>query len=247
LATAALLRNRQVPGTFFVVSQIVQDDAELARALVGAGEASSQTADHTPLAGLTAQDQSLRLGRSWTDIEEWTGVAPAGLHPPEETFDASTLDALQRVGGTYLLATNEARSASPEIHRVRGTSMVLLPRILKDDYNIIVQDRVLRGASLGQALQAGTRKMRAIGGLAVVAGHTQIIREGPRLDALEAVADSALAQGDWWIARGSEVAAWWSSRAGTTVEFEPLSERASEAPVSDLLVTAPLDRSVQNL
>jgi len=242
LATAAFFRERELPGTFFVVSQIVQDDAELARVLLASGEVGSQTSDHTPLAGLTAQDQAVRLRRSWTDIEGWTGVAPTGLHPPEETFDANTLDALRGVGGTYLLAGNEARSASPELHRVGATSIVLLPRILKDDYNIIVQDRVLRGRGLGQAFLAGIGKMRAIGGVAVVVGHSQIIREGARIDALGAVADSARAQGDWWIARASDIAAWWTARAATTVEFE----RAADV-VADILVTAPLDRSVDDL
>jgi peptidoglycan/xylan/chitin deacetylase (PgdA/CDA1 family) len=249
LATTTLLRERNIPGTFFVVSQLVIEDDELARALREAGEVGSQTSDHTPLVRLTTQDQRVRLRRSWADIEAWTGVAPLGIHPPEETFDANTLDAWQRVGGTYLLAGNESRSASPEIHRVGETTMVLLPRILKDDYNIIVQDRVLRGASLGQALLADQRKMRAIGGVAVVVGHTQIIREGPRIEALAAVADSALAQGDWWITRGADVAAWWTARVATTVEFEALSPTAvpGQAPVADIVVTAPLDRSVEDL
>ena len=241
-AMAALLRGRGLPGTFYVVSQLVLDDPALAQALMEAGEVGSQTADHTPLQGLTAQDQRVRLRRSAVEIEDWTGVAPLGLRPPEETFDPNTLDAWQRAGGTYLLAANESRSASPEIHRVGEGTQVLLPRLLKDDYNIIVQDRVLRGTSLGQAMLEGTRKMRAIGGLAVVAGHTQIIREGPRIDALGVVADSAAAQGDWWIARASDVAAWWTARAETTLEFE-----ASPGPVADIVVTAPPDRGIEDL
>ena len=245
-AMAAFLRERGIPGTFFVVSQLVLEDPELARALIDAGEVGSQTSNHTPLQGLTAQDQRVRLRRTSTEIEEWTGVAPTGLRPPEETFDPNTLDAWQRVGGTYLLATNESRSGSPELHRVGEGVQVLLPRLLKDDYNIIVQDRVLRGASLGQALLEGTRKMRAIGGLAVVAGHTQIIRDGPRIEALGTVADSALGQGDWWIARASDVADWWIARGATTVTFAP-SEGSSPAPVADIVVSAPLDRGVENL
>ena len=91
--------------------------------------------------------------------------------------------------------------------------------------------------------------MRAIGGLAVVVGHTQIIREGTRTEALAAVADSALAQGDWWITRASDVAAWWTARAATIVQFEELSQTAvaGQAPVADIVVTAPLDRSVEDL
>lgn len=249
LYTADILRQRGLPGSFYAVSQLVLEDDELAQALSTAGEVGTQTSDHTPLAGLTGQDQRFRLLRAASEIEDWTGVAPTGLHPPEETFDANTLDGWQRAGGTYLLARNEARSASPEIHRVGDGTLVLLPRILKDDYNIIVQDRVLRASSMHDALLAGTRKIRAIGGLAVVAGHTQIIRQGPRVRAIGALADTAVAEGDWWIARGSDVAAWWAARFETTVRFEASSDEAdpSSGYVSDVVVTAPQDRDIDDL
>jgi len=235
--TARFLKEHNLPGSFYVVSRLVLDDRELARVLGEVGEIGSQTSDHTPVAGLTAQDQRVRLRRAWSEIDDWAGAGPTGLRPPEETFDANTLDAWRRVGGTYLLAANDARSASPEILQAGEGTVVLLPRILKDDYNIIVQDRVLRATSLGQAFLAGTAKMRAIGGLAVVAGHTQIMREGARIAALGTVADSAQAQGDWWIVRASDVADWWMARAATSLSYEG----------SDLVVTAPPDRDISDL
>ena len=236
-------------GTFYVVSQLVLEDRELAQALASAGEVGSQTSDHTPLTGLTGQDQLFRLQRAWNEVREWSGVAPAGLRPPEETFDRNTLEAWQRAGGSYMLGSNEARSASPEIHVVGEEPVVLLPRILKDDYNVIVQDRVLRAASLGEAFMSGLQKMRAIGGLAVIAGHTQIMREGPRLEALAAVADSALAQGDWWITNGADIAAWWSARAETSVAFAAPHDAtaAHRAGVSDIVVNASAVRAAEDL
>lgn len=249
LHTAEALLERNLRGTFYVVSQLVLEDPELAQALIAAGEVGSQTSDHTPLAGLTAADQRARLRRAWAEVEGWAGVAPAGLRPPEETFDTNTLVAWQRAGGTYLLGSNEARSAGPEIHRAGAEPIVLLPRILKDDYNIIVQDRVLRAVTLREAFLAGANKVRAIGGLAVIAGHTQIMREGSRIDALTAVADTALAQGDWWITNGADIAEWWAARAETSVAFDPgAGDGASaESGVSDIVVAAPLNRTVGGL
>lgn len=249
LFTADVLRARDVPGSFYAVSQLVLEDAQLADALTSAGEVGSQTSDHTPLAGLTGQDQRVRLRRAASEIEGWTGIAPAGLRPPEETFDVNTLVAWERAGGTYLVASNEARSASPEIHAVDDVDLVLLPRILRDDYNIIVQDRVLRASRFGEALRAGTDKIRAIGGLAIVAGHTQIMREGPRIEALAALVDSALAEGDWWITHGSDVADWWAARAATTLAFDDVADEAgaTDGSVSDLVVTAPADRGISGL
>jgi peptidoglycan/xylan/chitin deacetylase (PgdA/CDA1 family) len=252
LDVAAVLREEELPASFYAVSQIVQDDAELAAALASVGEVGTQTSDHTPLLGLTPQDQRFRLRRAWSDIESWTGTAPAGLHPPEETFDEATLAAWRQAGGTYIVANNEARSASPEVHVGDEGTVVLLPRTSRDDYNLIVQDRVIRASVLAESFVSDTRKLHAIGGLALVVGHSQIMRSGPRLDAIRAVADDARAQGGWWVARAEDVADWWSARSEVRLAFVPresvyLGDALEPAPVSDVLVAAPDERAVSGL
>lgn len=250
---ATMLRDRGIPSTFYVVSQLVQADTALAATLAEAGEVGTQTSDHAPVFGLTPQDQRFRLRRSASDVGAWTGTPPSGFHPPEESFDTNTLEAWQLAGGSYIVATNDGRSANPEIHSVLDGTMVLLPRNTRDDYNLIVQDRVIRAASLERALVDDTRKMHAIGGLAVVVGHTQIMRPGPRPAALAAVVDSARTQGDWWMARGQEVADWWLARAGTRVTLVPqaaaafLGDELEPAPAPDVLVEAPPGRSIEGL
>jgi peptidoglycan/xylan/chitin deacetylase (PgdA/CDA1 family) len=250
---ANMLRERDIPATFYVVSQLVESDSVLAGALSAAGEVGSQTTDHAPLFGLTTQDQRFRLRRSWREVEAWTGVPPAGLHPPEETFDANTIEAWQLAGGRYIVASNDGRSASPEIHPTPDGSIVLLPRILRDDYNLIVQERVIRAASLERELVDDVRKMHAIGGLAIVASHTQIMRPGPRPAAVAAVVDSARAQGDWWMARGTDVAEWWLARSGVRLAFVPsessayLGDELEPAPLPDVLVEAAPDRGIADL
>ena len=242
---AAAFRTANMPISFFAVSQLVEGDDELARDLIAAGEVGTQTVDHTPLAGLTPQEQGLRLRRSWRDIQAWTGVAPEGLRPPEESYDASTLQAWKNAGGTYVLAGNDARSASPEVHGTDGGGMIVLPRLLKDDYSVVVRDATLRSSSLGEAFLAGMSKMYAIGGLAVIAGHTQIITAGPRLDAFRMVADSARARGDWWIARTDEVAQWWMARSGVVLRWD--AEAATPGAVPELQVSVDSGRSVREL
>lgn len=243
LDAAALFEAEELPATFYVVSRLVGDDEELANVLARVGEVGSHTSDHARLGGLTGQDQAVRLRRSWSDVERWTGTGPSGLRPPEEAFDSLTLGAWQAAGGRYLLARNESRSASPEIHRARDGVVVVLPRLLKDDYNVVVQDHAIRAERIGEAFVQGTRKMRAIGGVAVVAGHTQIMLSGRRLDAFRAVADTARAQGDWWIARADEVAEWWRARAEVRVSFVEPDTLRREASVArtglpDILVQA---------
>lgn len=216
---AAMFELERLPITFFPVSQLVEGDDRLAEALISAGEVGSQTVDHTPLIGMTAQEQVMRLGRSWRDIEAWTGVGPAGLRPPEEAVDSLTLRAWKQAGGSYVLASNDARTASPEIHETSEGRVVLLPRLLKDDYTVIVRDVTLRAQGLVTAWLADTRKMRAIGGLAVIAGHTQIIVDGPRLEAVRTIADTVRDQDGWWLARAEEVARWWMDRDAVEVSW----------------------------
>jgi peptidoglycan/xylan/chitin deacetylase (PgdA/CDA1 family) len=250
-----------LPITFYAVSRLVLGDGALAEDLTAAGEVGTQTVDHLPLAGRTPQDQALRLRRSWSEIETWTGVAPTGLRPPEETLDIWTIRAWKQAGGSYIVASNEARSAAPEIHRTADGPVVLLPRMLKDDYDIVVRDVTMRAESLGSAYHADLRKMRAIGGLAVVAGHTQIMSSPSRIATMTSVGDTARAQGDWWVTRADQVARWWVNRAAVQIEWRDaalLVSIASGAEVDGLWIdvvnefpesTIPLvdDRSVDFL
>lgn len=232
---AAVFEAEGLPVTFFVVSGLVEGDRELAESLVRAGEVGTQTLDHAPLTGRTRQEQSMRLRRSRDHLAELSGLEVWGLHPPEDSYDVYTLEAWARTGGSYLLAGNDARSASPEVHSTEGGPVVVLPRLLKDDYSVVVRDVTLRSRRLADAFLAGATKMRAIGGLAVVAGHTQIIVTGPRLDAFRTVAESLRGQGGWWMAEGHEIAEWWLARSLVELQWtEPPALR--EAPFGMLPV-----------
>lgn len=231
-AFADLLEEIEMPGTFFAVSQLVMEDPELGPRLARAGEVGSQTSDHNPVAGLAYRDQAVRLRRSWTEIMDWTGSEPGGLRPPEEAFDTNTLRAWSEAGGSYVLAVNQARSGSPEVHRFGDDRVViLLPRLLKDDYNVFVQEGALRSERLSEAFLEGIGKLRAIGGVAVVAVHTQIVGAGRRLDAVRDVAGAAVTQGDWWIAEAREVANWWKARdqVRLTVRESSIQEIAADS------------------
>jgi len=236
-ALATLVEEMALPGTFYVVSQLVSKDPQLADALSSAGEVGSHSPDHAPLAGLTLKDQQVRLRQSAGEIRGWTGTEPTGLRPPEETFDQNTLRAWRDAGGRYVLAVNQARSGSPEVYRVDGEPLVLLPRLLKDDYNVFVQDGAVRTHRLAEAFLMGMEKMRSVGGLAVISVHTQIVGSGGRLGAIRVVGDTAKSQGDWWITRADEAADWWGRRASVRVCFaEPEEAEAGETPPTERAV-----------
>ncbi len=219
VALAEIARQKRVPVTFFVVSQMALDHPEIADSLTSVGEVGSQTSDHTLVAGLPYGDQSPRLSRSWAEVRSWAGSAPYGLHPPEERFDENTLRAWRAAGGTYLVAVNESRTAAPEVFDTPGGPVVLLPRIIKDDYNVFVQESALRSIRLAEAYHQGMLKVHAIGGLAVVSTRSQVGGEPGRVRVVAEVIDSAQSMGEWWIAAGRDVADWWLARRAINAEL----------------------------
>ncbi len=63
------------------------------------------------------------------------------------------------------------------------------------------------------AYALGMGKLHALGGLAVVSAHTQILDSDNRRRALLSAAEFARGQEGWWVAEGSEVASWWRARS----------------------------------
>jgi hypothetical protein len=115
-----------------------------------------------------------------------------------------------------------------------------------------VQKGAIRADRLTGAFLEGAEKLRAIGGLAVIAVHTQIVGTGRRLDAIRAVADTALAQGDWWIAEAVEVANWWKARSGVRVtavhpRVETIEADSLGARTLDIRVAGPAGESITGL
>jgi peptidoglycan/xylan/chitin deacetylase (PgdA/CDA1 family) len=218
-ALADIAIRESVPMSFYVVSQLALQHPELADSLKKAGEIGSQTSDHVTVGGRTLSDQQTRLRRSWTEILEWTGDSAYGLRPPEERFDENTLRAWRDAGGTYVVGVNELRTAAPEVHETPSGLVVLLSRMVKDDFNVFVQESALRSVRLLQAYLDGMDKVRTLGGLAVISTHSQVAGEHGRIRTINGVIDSARADGDWWIATGLDIANWWLARSETDVQM----------------------------
>ncbi len=239
LELANLARRKAAPVTFFVVSQLTEQHPELADSLASVGEVGSHTSDHTVLAGRRYADQRSRLQRSRSEIRNWTGEAVRGLRPPEERFDENTLRAWVEAGGTYLIGVNDARSASPEVYQTRAGTIVLLPRVIKDDYNVFVQEGALRTRHLTRAYLDGMAKVRSLGGLAVINIHSQVGGEAARVGVIGEVIDSTRVESEWWLATGSEVAEWWLARREAAVSLAD-----SGAHRLHLNVSAPVSRAL---
>ncbi len=212
LSLARVAKEKAVPATFFVVSQVASEFPAIADSLAEAGEIGSHSSDHAVIADRSYVDQRARLSRSQSELRNWAGDPVLGLRPPEERFDETTLRAWSWNGGSYIVGVNEARAGSPEVFDTPDGKVVLLPRIIKNDYNVFVQDGAMRSRRLTEAYLAGMAKVNALGALAVVSLRTQVAGEESRVPLVADVIDSARAQGDWWFASGSEMASWWLAR-----------------------------------
>jgi len=221
LAFARVLRVRDTRGSIFPVSGLALEHPEIAAAIADIGEVGSQTADHVSPAGLPVDEQEVRLARSRRELRQWSGAEILGLRVPEERFDEATLLAWRRVGGTYVVALNEARSAAPEVFTTDDGPVVLLPRLLKDDYNVFVQDGARRTNVLLKAWLEGLDKLGALGGFGLISVHSQIAGDPDRVGVVGEVIDSISGgRTDWWIATGAEIADWWLTRSEARLQLE---------------------------
>ena len=230
-ALARLVRQKAVPATFFVVSQLAAEFPDLADSLLQAGEIGSHTSDHAVVADRSYIDQRARLDRSFAELNDWADTRVVGLRPPEERFDEATIQALAWAGGKYIVGVNEARSGSPEVFDTPDGHIVVLPRVIKNDYNVYVQDGAMRSRRLAESFLAGMSKVNALGSLAVLGLRTQVGGVGNRVQVVADVIDSARAQGDWWFAAGSEMASWWLSRWETTINVRSIGDWQMEISV----------------
>ena len=228
---ARVARERAVPATFFVVSQMALEHPGIAASLAEAGEIGSHSSDHAVVEGRSYIDQRARLSRSQGELSDWAGSPAFGLSPPEELFDETTLRAWTWAGGTYLVGSNESRQGSPEVFDTPDGKVVVLPRIIKNDYNVYVQDGAMWSRRLSDAYLAGMAKVRALGALAVVSLRTQVGGEGARVQAVAEVIDSARVQGDWWFAAGNEMAEWWLARWETDLQVDEMAEGQLEITI----------------
>jgi peptidoglycan/xylan/chitin deacetylase (PgdA/CDA1 family) len=228
---ARLARARGVPVTFFVASRLALDHPGKGEVLAGAGELGSRSSDDRALAGLPYGEQRERLDRSFTQIQAWAGETARGLRPPTERFDGGTLRAWRSLGGTYLVGVSNGRTGSPEVHETPAGPVVVLPRVIKDDYNVLVQDRAPGREALARELVHGLHKMRSLGGLALLTTHTQLTGSPRHVDVLGPVLDTIQADGDWWPVTGGELADWALARRASSVSVGSWREDGIEVEV----------------
>ena len=223
----------RVPVTFFIVTQLAAEYPELAEVLSAAGEIATHSVDHRQVAGRLWSGQLAGLRQARIDVEGWAGVAPVGFRPPREVFDEYTLEAWKRSGGLYLAGSNYARTAAPEIFDTPAGPLVVLPRVVDDDYAVMVARGETSPDSLRATFLASIEKVRWLGGLDLLTVHSQLIDSYSRVDAVEAAVRAAQATGDVWIAQASDIAEWWLQRSELELRVRERMDRSAVLSISN--------------
>lgn len=216
LLAAQILRELDVPLTFFCVSDLARRHSATLARLAQAGEIASHTDDHTVLAGLPQAAQRRHLAASAAALEELSGQRIAGFRPPEERVDGHTFAAAVQAGFEYVAGYTEKDRAEPI---VASGGLVVLPRIPRDDYDLLVKHGLATEPALIQAVARDLAQLRRSGGLYFFSFHTQNMDHPALRTALRYLLE-ATSGSDTWRAPARTIASWWRERAGVSVRAE---------------------------
>jgi peptidoglycan/xylan/chitin deacetylase (PgdA/CDA1 family) len=212
------LRAAGVPGTYFLVSQLALRDRALVRDMAAQGEIGSHTPRHRLLGGNPAAIQAKMLDDTQRELAEILGHRDSGLRPPEEQFDASTLVEWSKTGGRYVFASNDGRQASPEILSVDGHAIVVLGRVINDDFVEVARAGITDVDSLARQFLVALEKVRALGGLYILSYHSQMLSRPELVPALARVARTVAGDSALWTTTAGAVADWWIGRSLVSVQ-----------------------------
>lgn len=214
------LAQARVPATFFI-DPALAGDGELVSELRVAGELAIKW-QHVNGGG-RARRAFDRIRMDWVRFALWSraftwvrGVRPFGdtLNRPESEF-------LAEAGVRYFLAAGGVDSVLPSARSVRRPpsgfsdegSIVGLGRSTDDDLHLSPLGlQGLDPAWIVQRLTDDSESVGRLGGLYVLSLHTQGLGGPEYLPALRAIL-ARIAESRSWVARGEEIAGWWSSRS----------------------------------
>lgn len=104
-----VLKEFNVPATFFLIGRNVEKSPELAKLALDNGfELANHTFTHTRLVSLTDEQIKQEIVKGADAIEEATGVRPTFFRPPGGEYDARVEKIAQSLGVTMVLWTADA-------------------------------------------------------------------------------------------------------------------------------------------
>jgi peptidoglycan/xylan/chitin deacetylase (PgdA/CDA1 family) len=215
------LEPYHLPGSAFIVGMLAEADPVTTQRLVKNFEIGSHTQRHLPLDTLSDTAQVRELAHSKQVAERLAGREVVGFRPPEERFNATTLQAWADLGGQYVFASNNGRAAGPEIVPLLPDSLVLLGRVSEDDFEILSRSNIRDRQEMSRLLVNQIGESIAYRGLYMFSYHSHMFSQKPLTPVLTELASKLKATPEIWVTTAGQVADWWRTRAGVQLREAP--------------------------
>jgi peptidoglycan/xylan/chitin deacetylase (PgdA/CDA1 family) len=202
-----------VRSTFFVTSNLADDNRRLTHDMAAIGEVGTHSENHSLLGGTPFEQQLERLALTRQALGHLVDGGVRGLRPPEEQFDEATMAAWLAAGGQYLLGANDSRCAAPELLRIRNDTLVLVPRVFADDFAAAGPEYRRAPHLVTAIMRKDMHRAREVNGLYVLSYHSQLLSRPAYVSVLATLARELAAEQRVWVATADEVAEWWQRRA----------------------------------
>lgn len=211
------LEPYDLPGTAFIVGSLAEADMETTRRLFAAMEIGTHTQRHLPLDTLSDSAQAAELANSKRTAERLLGRPVRGMRPPEERYTPWTLQVWADLGGDYVFANNNMRSAAPEVIPLLPDSLILLGRVSEDDYELLNRDRLRDREVMTRRIVSQIGESIAYRGLYMFSYHSHMFAQKELLPVLTSLAERLKETPEVWTTTAGEVASWWRARAALHV------------------------------
>lgn len=215
-----------MPVTWYVLSNLANDNRAVTRKLAGSGEMACHGDNHDIMTRYTVEGQVERLARCIKVVKEITGHVPSGFRPPTEAHDANTFSAMANVGMTHLFAENTAMTQVPHFKRSTrdGKFIVSLPRGITDDFYLWHDLKLGKNRSIDRMVDE-LDWIREAGSLFAFSFHTQFMDRQELFEVIKHLARTVHEDADAYVDTVGNMAQWWHFRdaimTGRPTDAEP--------------------------
>jgi len=211
--TNNLVTKLGAPISWFMLSNLAQQHRSLTRSLAASGEVACHGDNHADFTKDDIREQTIRIARCQKVLQTLTGIRPEAFRPPEEKYNASTIDAIANLGMDHYIANNSPDRAVPEVLVARddGKSLVSIPRMVSDDFTMW-HVRNLDHADSLRLVDDEISWIHRVHGIYMFSFHTQFMGDDHHLNTVAHIITKLRDLGAYF-GTAKEIAAWWRFRS----------------------------------
>jgi hypothetical protein len=206
-AIALACHKEKVRGSFFLVGKLAPDYPEVVAALNENGDIGTHSMNHGSFKerGFKDQVDELEQGKVALEILGVTNVM--GFRPPMEEYDYDTLQAVAHADLKFIYGNLDYDRAFPITREVDGKVIYQFPRIVADDYNLVVERGVSNATEYQREYFKEFKIMQRLGGVFPFSFHTNYLALQESVDVIRAMV-VRVRQEDAWITTFAEIVDW---------------------------------------